>query len=102
MGRGAKGTCIAAGIKRRQDRPQEETRLDAWLRDAGVSGTRLASILGVTPQIVSFWRHGQCIPSLVNAFQIERVTGGKVPAVSWLGLPLARAEAAKLSLEEIR
>ena len=67
-----------------------ETPLQAWLKMTGRSKYSIAKEMGVDPKIVTVWVSGRGLPSLLNAFKIEKATKGGVPAVSWLGTELGR------------
>ena len=73
-------------------RPVERSALAMWLRVRGISKARFASSLGCSKKSLDFWCDGQVVPTLIWAFRIERATGGGVPAVSWLGLEIAKTQ----------
>ena len=58
--------------------------LKPYLADQNLSQKAFALRLSVDPSIVSRLANGQMLPSLELAVQIERETGGAVPATSWI------------------
>lgn len=73
------------------ERPHTETRLDLWMKENGRSFPWMAKQIGASVRSVRLWAWGQVLPTLVFAFQIERVTAGEVPASYWLTTELGRA-----------
>jgi transposase-like protein len=60
-------------------------RLDPYLKREGRGALiKLAAAVGVTPSTVSKWRHEHQIPSLIQAFDVQRKTGGRVRAYDLL------------------
>ena len=78
--------------KTMNQRPVERTALHHWCVKNGVSRAAFARKLGCTPNMVSFWCDGKCVPSLVYAFAIEKVTKGDVAVAMWLAVPQARRQ----------
>jgi DNA-binding transcriptional regulator YdaS (Cro superfamily) len=60
------------------------THLAAYLAETGMKQNKLAELVGIHPSVLSRFLKGDARPSLDTAFEIERVTGGGVPAVSWV------------------
>ena len=75
------------------ERAPLETPLRAYL-DAHpeVSPYELAKQLGCDYKSVRMWSNGWTMISLVYAFKLEQVTQGAIPASSWLGTELAKAQ----------
>ena len=71
-------------------RPKCETPLRQWMDDTGTSAFALAKEMGKVPSHIRYWADGQSLPSLVDAFKLEKLTAGKVAAASWLGTDLAK------------
>ncbi len=87
MGRIQKSGVYA---KHARYRPISETAFRAWM-DAMGKGTHVVGReLGVHHEMVQFWADNQQLPSLIDAFKVEKLTGGKVPVASWLGTPLGK------------
>lgn len=59
--------------------------LSEWRREAGLSQEAFAERIGKTQGFVSAIERGAYSPSLATAVEIERATGGAVPAASWIG-----------------
>jgi len=53
----------------------------------GLDQAELATALGVAASLVSYWVNGQRRPSIDNAFALETLTKGLVPAKSWTRPP---------------
>ena len=65
------------------DRRSKGARLLAdWIGDR--SQREVAELLGVTPAVLSRWLSGQREPGTRDLFMVEDVTGGAVPARSWV------------------
>jgi hypothetical protein len=71
-------------------RPKSETALAEWVKATGESMFGLAKRLQRHPSQVRYWVDGQQLPSLIDAFLLERETAGAVPVASWLGTELAK------------
>lgn len=71
-------------------RPKCATPLQEWIDQVGVSYYWIAKKLKVHPQVVTKWARGQVLLGLINAFKIERLTKGAVPAVSWLATEIGK------------
>lgn len=76
----------------RYSRPESDTLLGAWLEARGMTACGFARRLDVDPKSVKLWASGQVLPSLVNAFKVEKETGGAVSVSSWLGTERGRLE----------
>lgn len=63
----------------------EETPLRAWCERHDASILSVARRLRLSFSTVYNWFTGKRLPDLVNAFRLEKLTEGGVPAVSWLG-----------------
>lgn len=59
-------------------------QLADYLTSNGIKQSHFAGLLGIHPSVLSRFLNGGARPSLETAFEIERVTGGGVPAVSWV------------------
>lgn len=59
------------------------TKLDAYLRDHGISGRHFAALVGLSEGQVSRIRRGHVIPETRTALAIERATNGAVPVSEW-------------------
>lgn len=57
--------------------------LRRWRIKAGLSQYDLAPRVGVDQYKVSRWESGRTEPSLTEAFKLEDVSGGEVPARLW-------------------
>ncbi len=68
-------------------REKHETRLHAYMQEKGLTDYAFAKLVGCNADAIKYWRYNQALPSLPNAFKIERVTHGEVPAVYWLDTP---------------
>lgn len=68
----------------------QEIPLRVWLDENGKTPYWIAKNLCVFPRIVGRWMAGQCIPDLVSAYKIERLTRGEIPVSSWLSTPLGK------------
>lgn len=77
-------------------RPRIPTALQLWLGKNKVGVERMARMVGMTERGVRLLAYGQVMPQITTAFMIERVTKGGVPASSWLGTPIGRAQWARL------
>jgi hypothetical protein len=71
-------------------RPAQRTVLHLWLTSRGVGRDTFAKQLGCNHRMVDYWCDGRCIPGLVYAFAIEKITNGGVPAAAWLGTDIGR------------
>ena len=60
------------------------TEFDTWLKANRITSVGFARDYGFTRSQVHKWRHGIHCPSLVDAFRIEAITRGEVPARSFL------------------
>jgi transcriptional regulator with XRE-family HTH domain len=90
MPRGSPLPPYLAGLPR-WARPGTETPLFLWLRGQGLSVSAFAKAIGVDPKAAGYWINGRALPSLVNAFKVEKYTNGQVPVSSWLGTELGIA-----------
>lgn len=65
--------------------------LRAFRRDRGLSAARLATLIGVTRQMVHHLERGERPPGLALAVRIERLTDGwaRGPIRPWQWLPVA-------------
>lgn len=70
--------------------------LGIYLKANKISKTAFSRALGIAHKTTLELCSGKTMPSLVMAFEIERVTKGVVPAEVWLGLPEAKAKLAKM------
>lgn len=59
-------------------------KLSEYLKEAGMSQAAFAALVGVDKSIISRLSTEAMKPSLQLAFAIDRATGGKVPAASWV------------------
>jgi transcriptional regulator with XRE-family HTH domain len=57
--------------------------LGRWMAETGTSQEALAAKLQVSQGYVSRLVHGERLPGLKVALDLEKVTGGAVPAESW-------------------
>lgn len=60
------------------------TKLASYLKENSLTHRVFAERIGVDPSIVSRLTRDDMTPSLKLAVEIERQTGGNVPAVSWV------------------
>lgn len=67
-------TCTLVGMSTLAD----------WMRRNGVRDNEIAQVVGRDRSIVSRIRRGELVPTLSVAVAIERLTGGEVPANSWI------------------
>lgn len=72
-------------------RPSCETLLDQWMSKEGWSTQAFAATLGIDRKRLEYMRAGKALPTLVWAFKIEKATGGKVAASSWLASDIGQA-----------
>lgn len=54
-----------------------------WRKAQGLTQLVLARRLRVVQSIVCDWEGGNKLPGVGNAFAIERLSAGKVPAAAW-------------------
>ena len=59
-------------------------RLTQWIEDVGVSQAYVARKLGVTRAAVNNWCRGHNRPNLCKAIRLEQLSGGAVPARTWV------------------
>lgn len=78
-------------VKEAHKRPQCDTALRQFLDANGLSFRAFAARLGCSWRSIQNWASGQALPNLAYAFRIEEVTGGAVPACSFLGSDLGKA-----------
>ncbi len=74
------------------DRPIQPTALDFYMKSRGISLFEFGRRLQVDWSAVKSWCNGQALPTLVNAFKIEKFTEGNVPAESWLSTDIGRIQ----------
>lgn len=61
----------------------------AYLDDSpGLNQGALAERVGVSQSMISDWANDRRHPSLRNAYELERATGGAVPVSSWVSRDL--------------
>lgn len=72
-------------------RDKVQTTLSDWMDENNLGKDALAVAIGVNHQTITNWRNGQVYPGLVEAFLLERLSKGKVPVATWLGVPPAIA-----------
>jgi transcriptional regulator with XRE-family HTH domain len=65
--------------------------LRMWMARQGYSPRQVARRLGVSRPAVQRWLQGVRLPGLRAALALERLTGGAVPARSWLAATDNRA-----------
>jgi transcriptional regulator with XRE-family HTH domain len=58
-------------------------RLRKYLQSTGLTQSALAFQLAVWPSTISSWLSGRRTPSRALALELEKVTGGQVPASCW-------------------
>lgn len=58
-------------------------RFAIWIASSGKSRAAIAAELSVCRSVVTYWCNGRHRPSLKSAKQIEFLTKGDIPAVSW-------------------
>lgn len=73
-------------------RPAQRTMLSLWIKAKGMGRPAFARMVGCNKKMVDYWCDGRCIPSLVSAFMIEKVTKGAVAASVWLGTEIGKAQ----------
>lgn len=71
-------------------RPTCDTALDQWMLETNWSTQAFAKTLGMDRKRLEYLRRGQNLPTLVWAFKIEKATGARVPASSWLATELGQ------------
>ncbi len=59
-------------------------RLADWLGEPGRTQAKLARDLGLSGASVSAWLSGHARPEAHYRIALERITGGAVPATSWM------------------
>lgn len=62
----------------------ERTTLRKWRIAKGMSRRALAAELHTSVPSICDWENGKKNPSLRFALAIEKLTGGTVPAISWV------------------
>ena len=62
---------------------QASTLLNNWIKLEGRKVGWLADQLGASPDAVRNWRRGNRLPIMPYRREIERITGGAVPADAW-------------------
>jgi DNA-binding XRE family transcriptional regulator len=73
-------------LKKRHGRGRprsSENALSKWIDEAGSTREDVAKALGIPKPSLDRICRDERRPNLDLAFQIERVTGGKIPAKSW-------------------
>lgn len=60
------------------------TKLRVWMARIELSAKELAAKLNCSDDHVTHLRKGRTVPSLHEAHEMERLSGGDVPAVDWL------------------
>lgn len=73
-------------------RPKQETLLALWMKSRGISQDKFARLVGCNGKMVDYWTTGRCLPGLLYAFMIEKVTEGGVGVESWIGLEIAKEQ----------
>lgn len=76
---------------RQGERPVSDTALALWMKAHHVTAYSLSRELSIDPKCVTQWAENRTLPGLLDAFLIEKATGGGVPVSSWLGTDLAAA-----------
>lgn len=76
-------------------RPHCDTPLRQWLVDNRMTMAEFARQFGCDGLTAQYWTYGQVLPSYVNAFRLDAFTNGAIPAASWLGTEVGKAEYAK-------
>ena len=56
----------------------------AWLKADFRTAASYANKYGHAPKTVQFWLNGKATPNEPTRKRIEHITGGAVPAVSWI------------------
>lgn len=92
--RGAKPIPIYGKLPANK-RPISRTLLHFYLQQHAISRSAFARKMGCNPNMVDYWCDGRCVPSLLYAFMIEKVTEGGVPAAAWLGTDVGRMQWAR-------
>ena len=75
----------------RYNREKHETQLHLYMQEKGLTDYAFAKLVGCNADAIKYWRFNLSLPSLPNAFKIERATRGAVPAVYWLDTPRGKA-----------
>ncbi len=70
--------------------PEVDSPLGLYLKLNGVTEAAFARAMGGVHTSVKTWADGSSVPSLVAAYEIERVTKGAVPMEAWLGMARAK------------
>lgn len=61
-----------------------DTSLHIWIEQTGAKARTVARAVGLSDAEFSKIRRGRRLPTLEQAFAIERATDGAVPAASWI------------------
>ncbi len=69
---------------RGRPRSTSQTPLSKWIDGSGRTREQVAEALGVTKASLDRYCRGERTPTLGAALAIEKVTGGAIPARSWL------------------
>ena len=75
---------MAASAKRTRGRPRKrETRFSRWIDASGMTRDDVAEELGIARTHVDKLCRAATRPSLTLAANIEKLTGGSIPAAEW-------------------
>lgn len=72
------------------------TPLAVWLNANGMTMREFGRRIGIPHSKLSGIIDGRAMPSILVAYEMERLTQGEVPIESWLGITFARGRMAAL------
>lgn len=79
-------------ILRNMPSENPETPLRRWMRECDLSAYEVARQSKISYKHICGLRDGKSLPSLVMAFKLDRVSGGKVSPSMWLEMPQAQEQ----------
>lgn len=71
-------------------RPAEDTIFALWLKAHGISKNKAAKLIGCSGRMIELWCQGRCLPGLLYAMMIEKVTQGGVSMEMWAGTSIGK------------
>lgn len=77
-------------------RKQTNSPLAVWLNANGMTMREFGRRIGIPHSKLSGIVDGRAMPSLITAYETERLTQGEVPMESWLGISWARNKMAEI------
>lgn len=79
--------------RRPRGRPRKkESKLSTWMDSKGLTRDAVAARLKIQRTYLDKLCRAESRPSLELAFEIEKLTGGVVPASDWLAVPAHKGD----------